>query len=255
MNEKIYLILGASSDLGNALIERLNSQADGKKIFIAHYCSEKSQLEKLALKSGNELFCVQADLSNMSEVDSLISAVKTHCDAPTHIVHLAASPFRYMKLKEFSRDSLVKNIDIQVSSFAQIMKAFLPAMSKRRQHDKVVVMLTSYLLHTPPHFVLDYVVSKAALLGLVRSLAADYVGKGVNINVISPSMIETKFLEHIDRRIVQMVAEGSPEKRNATPEDIVPVIEFLLSDSANYLHGANLNVTNGGGGNLIDFFS
>ena len=59
-------------------------------------------------------------------------------------------------------------------------------------------------------------------------------------------MIETKFLKNIDERIVQMVAETSPEKRNAKPEDIVPVIQFLLSEAANYIHGENLGVTNGG---------
>lgn len=245
-DKKFYLVLGASSDLGLELISSLNEK-EADAVFLAHYHSSKQKLESIAMKNGNAIFCIQADLGSMESVDFLISAVKEHCDSPTHIVHLAAEPFRYMKLKEFDRDRFIRGIDVQVSSFAKIMQVFLPVMAKRRQHDKVVVMLTSYLLHTPPHFVLDYVTQKAALLGLVRSLSADYLGKGVNINALSPSMIETKFLQNIDGRIVQMVAEGSPEKRNATPRDIVPVIEFLLSDAANYLHGANLNVTNGGG--------
>lgn len=243
---KTFLILGASSDVGLELIRRLNG-GEQDALFLAHYRSSKDELERIAPHDGNRILPVQADLGDMAAVDFLISEVKKSCDAPTHIVHLAAPQFRYMKLKEFERDSLVRSIDIQVCSFAKIMRAFLPVMAKRRQHDKVAVMLTSYLLHTPPKFVLDYVVSKAALLGLVRGLAADYLGKGVNINALSPSMIETKFLDGVDERIVRMVADGSPEGRNATPTDIVPVIEFLLSDAANYLHGANLNVTNGGG--------
>ena len=248
MTEKTYLILGASSDLGVELIRRLDTEyAEGGATFLAHYHSSAARLEAITLAQKNRLVPIQADLGDMASVENLICVVKEQCDSPTHIVHLAAEPFRYMKLKEFDRDSLIRGIDVQVSSFARIMQEFLPIMAKRKAHNKVVVMLTSYLLHTPPKFVLDYVVAKAALYGLVRSLAADYLGKGVNINALSPSMIETKFLQNIDERIVQMTAEKSPEKRNATPADIVPVIQFLLSDAANYMHGRNLNVTYGGG--------
>lgn len=246
---KTYLILGASSDLGIELIKKLdeeNSISSEKSLFIAHYNSSKEKLESMPINEKNNLVCVQCNLSNMNSVDNLITEVKQYTDAPTHIVHLAAEPFRYMKLKEFDRDSLIHGMDIQVCSFAKIMQAFLPVMAKRKQHDKVVIMLSSYVTGMPPKFMLDYISTKYALLGLMKSLASDYSGKSININAISPSMIETKFLKNIDERIVQMVAENSPEKRNAKPEDIVPVIQFLLSDAANYMHGQNVVVNNGG---------
>ena len=86
---------------------------------------------------------------------------------------------------------------------------------------------------------------KYLLLGFMKALAADYEGKEININSVSPSMIETKFLNQIDDRIVQMNAENSAENRNASVSDIVPAIVFLLSDAANYMHGVNLNLSNG----------
>ena len=67
----------------------------------------------------------------------------------------------------------------------------------------------------------------------------------ININAISPSMIETQLLSEVDPMIIGMAAEGSNEKRNACTEDIVPGICFLLSDDSNYINGANLNITNG----------
>ncbi len=245
---KTYLILGASSDLGTELVSRLNeeSPSNEKNLFIAHYNSSKEKLESIAMRGGNKLVCVKADLSDMGAVDNLIEETKKMTDAPTHIVHLAAPPFNYMRLKDFSRDALVRSMDIQVCSFAKVAQAFLPVMAKRKRHDKIVVMLTSYVLDIPPKFMVDYITVKHALLGLTKSLAADYTGKGVNINAVSPSMIETKFLKNIDERIVQMAAEESPEKRNATPADIVPVIQFLLSDAANYMHGTNVSATCGG---------
>lgn len=243
----VYLILGASSDLGVELINSLEAQKDDeKKIYLAHYNTSKEKLEKIQLHNGNQLVCIQADLSSYESVENLINTIKKYTDAPTHIVHLAAPSFKYMRLKDFNHTSLIKSINIQVVSIARILQEFLPIMAKRKAHNKIVIMLTSYLLHTPPKYVMEYAIAKSALLGLMRALAADYLGKGVNINALSPSMIETKFLSNLDERIVQNVAENSPEQRNAVPKDIVPVIKFLLSDASNYLHGANLNVTNGG---------
>lgn len=154
-------------------------------------------------------------------------------------------PFAYMKLKDFDEKIFIKNLNIQLVSFVYILKKFLPIMAKRKANDKVVVMLSSYVIGKPPKFMLDYIIVKNALLGLVKSLASDYEGKKININALSPSMIETKFLNNIDERIIQMVKENSPECRNATVKDIVPVIKFLLSDAANYMNGVNLNVSNG----------
>lgn len=244
--ENTYLILGASSDLGVELIKSLNSEKSNS-LFLAHYNSSKSKFDEIPMQNGNVIEAMQCDLSNPDSVDEFIAQIQEKTDAPTHIVQLAADSFKYMRLKEFSREALLKSIDIQVCSFAAILKKFLPVMAKRKAHNKIVIMLTSYILDTPPKFVLEYMIAKSALLGLMRSVATDYVGKFVNVNALSPSMIETKFLKNIDERIVQMTAEKSPEERNATPADIVPVIKFLLSDSANYIHGANLNVCNGGG--------
>ena len=177
---KTYLILGASSDLGIDLIKKLdeeNSLSSEKSLFIAHYNSSKEKLESIPLNDKNKLVCIQCDLSNMNAVDNLITEVKKYTDAPTHIVHLAAEPFHYMKLKEFDRDFLIRDMDIQVCSFAKIMQPFLPVMAKRKQHDKVVIMLTSYVTGMPPKFMLNYISTKYALLGLMKSLSSDYSGK------------------------------------------------------------------------------
>ena len=241
----IYLILGASSDMGIALIKQLNEE-NNDSLFIAHYHTDAEKLKVIPMLNGNKLMSIQADLGKEEDIDLLIETIHSKADAPTHIIHIAARPFRYMKLKEFEAQSLHADIDIQVCSIARIMQAFLPIMAKRRAHNKVVVVVTSYVTEKPPRFMMGYIITKYAQLGLVRSLAADWTGKGVNINAVSPSMIQTKFLQNIDRRIVQMVADKSPDGHIATVEDVVPVIDFLLSDKANYIHGENLCVTNGG---------
>lgn len=106
-------------------------------------------------------------------------------------------------------------------------------------------MLTSSTLGIPPKYQAAYVSVKYMLLGLMKSLSAEYADKGITINGISPDMIETKFLTNIPDMVVQKNAQNSPIKRNLTLNDVIPAFEYLLSDAANAVTGQNLGITGG----------
>lgn len=241
---KTFLILGASSDLGVALLDRLNKEYSDS-CFILHYHSSDANLKAVEYLNNNTGITIQADFSDEKEVQGFITTIEEKGLIPTHVVHLPASKLVYTRLKDFDRDRIDRNVRIQVYSFIEIMQAFLPAMVKRKDHNKVVVALSSVVTGQPQKSMLEYTAVKSMLLGVVRQLAADNAGKMININAISPSMIETKLLSEIDPKIVALAAEGSNEKRNATVDDIVPGICFLLSEDSNYLSGVNLNLSNG----------
>ncbi|WP_024867381.1 SDR family NAD(P)-dependent oxidoreductase [Butyrivibrio sp. FCS014] len=243
-NNKVFLILGASSDLGLALVRKLNEDYTDST-FCLHYHSSSEALEALPFSNGNRSLLFQADLSSDTDVQVLLDDLAAKELSPTHIVHLCASKMMYTKLKDFDAERLDKNVRIQVYSFVRILKAFLPGMAKRKEYDKVVAVISSVASGKPPKSMLEYTAVKSMLLGVIKQLAADYEGKKVCINGVSPSMIETKFLSDLDPRLVEMAAEVSPENRNAKPEDIVPAIAFLLSEDSNYMNGVNLNVSNG----------
>lgn len=124
------------------------------------------------------------------------------------------------------------------------MKDVLPAMAKNG-YGRVCVMLSSYVLGTPPKYMSDYVAAKSALYGYVKAAAAEYGEKGVCVNGISPNMMETKFLQNIDEKIIEMTAAGSSMKRNISVEETVNGILYLLSDEASYINGTNLNLSGG----------
>ena len=242
--DKVFLILGASSDLGIALIKKLNEEYSGST-FVLHYHSNDEKLKEMSFIRSNKAVFIQGDLSSRKGTAAFIDALKEKEIEPTHIVHLPASKMMFTKLKEFDTSRTEKNAQIQVYSFVEIMKAFLPGMAKKKDHCKVVAVVSSVVNGKPPKFMLEYTMVKSMLLGAVKQLAADYEGKMVNINAVSPSMIETKFLSEIDPRVIEMAATGSPEGRHAKVTEIVPAIAFLLSEESNYISGANLNVSNG----------
>ena len=242
---KVYLITGASSEVGMAYIKKLNEAASEKVIVVAHYANNKTGLETLQKELVNvDLRMVQADLSLTDGADKIGTFVKEQGMEVTHVLHLAASAFSHVKIKKWDEEKIRKELQIQFFSFASLMKEILPKMAKAG-YGRVCVMLSSYVLGTPPRFMSDYVAVKSALLGYVKAAAAEYGDKGICINGISPNMMETKFLQKIDEKIVQMTAESSAMKRNIRVDETVNGIAYLLSDEASYMNGANLNLSGG----------
>ncbi len=243
--DKVYLITGASSQVGMAYIKRLDATASGKVTVIAHYANSSTGLEALQKELVNvDLHLVQADLSLADGADKVCAFVKEREFVVTHVLHLAAPAFSHVKIKKWDEEKVRKEMQIQFFSFASIMKELLPKMAKAG-YGRVCVMLSSYVLGTPPKFMSDYVAVKSALLGYVKAAAAEYGDKGVCINGISPNMMETKFLQNIDEKIVQMTAESSAMKRNIRVDETVSGIAYLLSDEASYVNGTNLNLSGG----------
>ena len=243
---KIILILGASSDIGMDYIQQVEKTHNvGESQIIAHYRTMSPKLESLISVAKNApIKAIHADLRKAGDVESLISSIKDEYTAPTHILHLTASRFRYMRIRQFDSGRIKEEMETQVYSFAEVLKAFLPNMAEKR-YGRIAVMLTAYTFGIPPKFVTDYIICKYALLGLIKAAAAEYCDKGICINGLSPSMIETKFLDEIDSRVIEMSAESNPLKRNMNTSEILAAIEFLLSDENSYMCGTNLNLSGG----------
>ena len=134
--------------------------------------------------------------------------------------------------------------DISLKSIILILNIFLPKLAKQKE-GKVVIMLSSVVMNIPPKALTQYTTVKYALLGLVKSLASEYSDKNIQINAISPSMIETKFLNNINEKFVELSAYNHPLKRNAKVDDITPIIQMLISKESDYMNGINIPITGG----------
>lgn len=248
MEKNRYLILGASSDIGIAYIkdldERLSAKGENAAV-VAHFGFKGDRLQELKNDlRAVEVLPVQADLSQPDGVVPVLKYAEEHLDCPDCILHLPASRLMYQKLKQFDWENVLRDMSVQVGSFAETCRVFLPRMAKRRS-GRVAVMLSSCTIGMPPKFLSQYVTVKYALLGMMKAMAAEYGDKGIGINGISPNMIETQFLQNVDERIVELNRENCLQKRNVRVEEVVAAIRYLLSEDAAYVNGVNLNLTGG----------
>jgi 3-oxoacyl-[acyl-carrier protein] reductase len=115
----------------------------------------------------------------------------------------------------------------------------------KKPRAKVVFVLSSVTVGAPPKFMSMYTIVKHAQLGLVRALAAEYAATPLTINAVSPSMVETRFLDDIPGLAKEKAAQASPRGRIATTDDVVGAIAFLLAPASDFMTGVNLPVTGG----------
>lgn len=241
-NREILLLLGASSDVGRALLKRL----DGNPLTVyAIHRDSGAKLEALRSQLRTvEILPIRADLASEDEVSALAAKLKAGYALPTQIVHLAAPKLRLIRFKDVRWPDFEAEISVQLRSIVMLLSELLPAMSKRRA-GKVVFVLSSAVWNVPPSAMSHYVTAKYALKGLMRALAAEYASKGLCINAVSPSLMETAFLEKLPARFAQIIAAQSPRGRNTSVEEVVGVIQFLLSEQATALTGVDFPVAGG----------
>ena len=237
----VYLITGASSDVGIALIRRMLQPED---VVIAQGAGDLSGLAQLWQDYPGQIRTYDVDLTDEAATELFIRDVAANYPLPTHIVHLPALRVINTKFKNFDEERFDKDLSVQVRSAVKICKTFVPKMAKAKR-GRVLFMLTSYLLGMPPKNTAAYVMAKSTLQGLAKSLAADYAGTGVTVNCVMPSMMETKFLADTSDLIVQASAEANPMGRNARVSDVVPAMAFLLGEEAGFITGVTLPITGG----------
>ncbi|MCR4896790.1 MAG: SDR family oxidoreductase [Lachnospiraceae bacterium] len=240
---KNILITGASSDVGIAFLKEENPAWDTAFL---QYRTMSPALEEAAdrLKKIKNVHLMQADFEDAESIKKMISEIKETGETPNQILHLPAPKAHNLQFRKETVTAFRQGFEIGVESAVRILQAFLPGMSKAG-YGRVVFMLSSYTQGIPPKNQSAYVTNKYALLGLMKALSAEYAEHGITVNGISPEMMETKFLSDVPEMIVEMNASSLPIGRNVRVEEVLPVLNYLLSDEAAAMTGQNIVISGG----------
>lgn len=241
---KTYLITGATSDVGHALMERLLPKMCDDDCIIAQGSSDLERIQDLCAAYPGKIKTFSVDLSSSDAIAAFVDIVSEKCPTPTHFVHLPALRAINTKFKKFDEARFDLDMNVQIKSAVQLCKAFVPKMAKAK-FGRVLFIQTSYTIGNPPKNMAAYVMAKSALGGLAKSLAVEYASFGVTVNCVAPSMMETRFLSDTPDLIVQAAAADNPMGRNCRVSDVVPAMDFLLSDEASFITGVTLPITGG----------
>ena len=245
--KKVLFLCGGSSDLGRTLIRRVYGEYD---VILAHYCRHEEGLARLKEELEEEqgirdrLVLLQGDLSSREDIARLTETCRQQEMMPTHFVYFPARQVKIEKFHKMKWEDMEADLSLQLRGAVLMLQQFLPAMAKGR-YGKVVLTLSSCTAGTPPRYWTAYTTVKYAMLGLMKSLAAEYADKGVRVNGVSPSMIDTEFVAGLPHLILEQNQAEHPLKRLARPEDVAGVIQMLLSEQGDYISGENILISGG----------
>ncbi len=135
MENRVYLITGASSEVGKTLINRICEENSGKekniKIY-AGFSSHGEDLNRMQVEERKaEIIPLQADLTRQEETLKLTAALKEAGDVPDYVIHLPAAKLTYNKLKKADWSAVSKDMELQVHSLLTLGQNILPGMAKR----------------------------------------------------------------------------------------------------------------------------
>ena len=231
---RTILITGASSSFGQELIVRLPS--DTKII--------AQSRESLPPDFENDER-ITSVISDFSKADFLADfETKVDFESINEVVHFAAADLRLRRFVETTSEQLLFDYQINFISIVALLTKVLATLKKKPRQIKVVIMITD-MVRIPKKGEISYMTSKYALLGLVNSLLSEYSGNELRINAISPSFVDTRFV-NIPNFVKVDIANKHPMKRFCTPAEVVDATEFLLSPQSTFINGQNVFINGGG---------
>ena len=233
---KVALITAAGQGIGRAIAERF--AAEGAKVIATDLDASKlkglnAKLHKLDVLSQADIDALRKDIAGaFGPLDILVNCAG--------YVHQGTVLDCTDKDWDFS-------FDLNVKSMHRMIKTFLPAMLEKKRGSIVnVSSAVSSIRGVPNRYV--YGTTKAAVIGLTKAVAADFIKQGIRCNAICPGTIESPSLgERIgavsqeSRRSLDAVRESFVERqpmgRLGTPEEVAWLALFLASDEASYITG------------------
>jgi 2-deoxy-D-gluconate 3-dehydrogenase len=241
---KTALVTGCNRGIGKAMAEAL-AEAGADVIGISSSLpASESDIQKAVTAAGRQFYAYQVDLNSREKLYAFIEQVKNDHPKIDILVNNAGIILRQPAAEhsdEYWDQVLNINLDAPFILSRELGKEMVA-----RGYGKII-FTASLLTFQGGINVPGYTASKSAIGGLVKALANEWAGKGVNVNAIAPGYINTDNTEALRNDPVRSksILDRIPAGRWGLPEDFKGPTVFLASDASNYVNGITLTVDGG----------
>lgn len=235
-------ITGGSRGIGAAAVREF-ARAGYRTAFSWRSSEAEAQaLERQLTGEGCAVLSVRGDMRVRAEVDACAARIRALFGRIGVLVCNvgAAQQKLFQEIRDADWDFL---FDSNVKSALYAIQAVLPDFFA--VHQGAVVTVSSVWGVTGASCESHYAASKAALIGLTKSLAQELGPSGIRVNCVAPGVIDTDMNRVHSAETLQALAEETPLCRIGTPEETAKAIRFLASEDASFVTGQVLGVTGG----------
>ena len=232
------LVTGASGGIGAAIARGLHAQGAA----VALSGTRESALEELAVELGERTAIVPCNLSDAEAVEGLVPRVNEALGGMDILVNNAGltRDGLAMRMKDADWQAV---IDVNLTASFRLARAALRGMTRARFGR--IISITSIVGVTGNPGQVNYAASKAAMIGMSKSLAAEVATRGVTINCVAPGFIETAMTDALNDKQKDAILPHIPAGYMGSPDDIAASVVYLASNEGRYMTGQTLHVNGG----------
>ncbi|MEX5712867.1 3-oxoacyl-ACP reductase FabG [Parafrankia sp. FMc6] len=240
------VVTGGGSGIGRAISLRL--AAEGAAVAVWDLDADSARATAAAIEdAGGGAIGLGVDVADRPRVDEAVAEVRAQLGPATILVNNAGiSPFE--RFLSISRESLVRVLAVNLVGTFDCCQAVAPDMIDARWGR--IVNISSSSAQVGNALQVHYAASKAGVIGLTRSLARELGPKGITVNTIPPSFVDTPTLRgSAEKGFLGPGAEEhvktTPVRRMGQPEDIASACAYLARDEAGFITGQVVGVNGG----------
>ena len=234
---KNVLITGATGGIGNELVKKFITL--GANVLATGTKSEKLDTIK---KKYPDIRIKKFDISEHPRIEEFIDNVVLELGGLDVLVNNAGINMDNLSIR-MKDEEWIKVINVNLSSTFLISKHSIRKMLKSKFGR--IVNITSVVGHTGNLGQSNYAASKAGIIGMSKSLAAEYAKKNITVNCVSPGFIVSDMTMNIAEKVKLYLTSKIPMGKLGTGEDVSNCVAFLSSDQASYITGETIHVNGG----------
>ena len=239
---KVALVTGASRGIGRAIAEALAEQGAA---VVVNFVRGEAQAKEVAdgiIAKGGKAEILGFDVGDPDASDAAIAALAKRHGRLDILVSNAGISIDGLILRLKTED-IEKTLSVNVGGAFSVARAAVRVMMRARTGR--IVFVSSVIGEAGNAGQTAYSASKAALLGLAKSLAREYVSRGITVNAVAPGYVDTDMTQALTPEQREAALKAVPMGRVATAREIATAVAYLASDEAAYVTGQVLRVNGG----------
>ena len=239
MSEKVAFITGATTGIGREIAITLAK--DGFDIVVNYIQSDTNVKEEIEAL-GRKCLMIQGDVTSMEDMEKTVKTIMDEFGRIDVLVNNAGIT-RDTLLLRMTEEDFDSVLNVNMKGAFCTMKQVAPIMTKQRSGR--IINMSSVVGVVGNAGQVNYSASKAALLGMTRSLAKEVASRGILVNAVAPGFIATRMTDKLNDVQKEAILNQIPLKQMGRPQDIANAVAFLASDRASYITGHTLVVDGG----------
>ena len=240
--DRVALVTGASRGIGRAIAAELAEEGYAVCINYLEHRKEAEALAEDIRSRGSQAIAVQADVSDRAAVEAMARAAEEAL-GPVNLLVNNAGIAGQIQFQDITDEQWNRYLGVNLGGARNTIQAVLPHML----HEKAgcIVNISSIWGLRGASCEVAYACTKAALIGLTRSLALELAPSQIRVNCVAPGVINTDMVQVLGQETLRQLAEETPLGRLGTPEEVAHAVVFLASDKASFLTGQVLGADGG----------